>query len=180
MFKRKIAKCTPEEQALVPVPGLADTYASRGGEIYSMRRGTLKKFTARDNGRGYLRAMIHKKLRCIHRLVALTFLGPVPDGLEVNHKDGNKLNNCPENLEYVTRSQNVKHCFSTGLRTHNGERHPSHKLTNDQVIELRAVCDEMSVNGRISDGARSVLAKRYGIVPNYVTAIFKRKTRRVA
>ena len=53
----------------------------------------------------------------LHRLVAQHFV-PNPNGYkEVNHKDGNKLNNCADNLEWSNRSQNVKHSFATGLKT---------------------------------------------------------------
>ena len=59
---------------------------------------------------GYLSVNLYKNgkiKRCkIHRLVANNFL-------EVNHKDGNKLNNNLSNLEYVTRSQNILHRFRT-------------------------------------------------------------------
>ena len=59
---------------------------------------------------GYLSVNLYKngkiKRYKIHRLVANNFL-------EVNHKDGNKLNNNLSNLEYVTRSQNILHRFRT-------------------------------------------------------------------
>jgi hypothetical protein len=51
----------------------------------------------------------------VARLVALTFLGESPKDYTVNHKDGNRLNNNIENLEWISRGDNVKHAFSTGL-----------------------------------------------------------------
>lgn len=58
---------------------------------------------------------VSKKAR-VHILVATAFV-PNPLNLpEVNHKDGNKLNNLPPNLEWCTRSDNLKHAYRTGLK----------------------------------------------------------------
>lgn len=51
----------------------------------------------------------------VARLVAITFFGNPPKGFTVNHKDGNRLNNSIENLEWLSLSDNIKHGFSTGL-----------------------------------------------------------------
>lgn len=51
----------------------------------------------------------YKKTYAVHRLVAETFLLRKPWETEVNHKDGNKHNNCVENLEWVTQQDNIKH-----------------------------------------------------------------------
>lgn len=66
--------------------------------------------------KGYLQIRIEKRTVKIHRLVALNFL-PNPFGLsEVNHKDGNKLNNKIENLEWVSSGDNQRHSYKLGLR----------------------------------------------------------------
>lgn len=57
----------------------------------------------------------------VHRLVAEAFLENLESKPEVNHKDGNKLNNCLDNLEWVTSSENKLHAYKSGLRT--GEAH---------------------------------------------------------
>jgi hypothetical protein len=51
----------------------------------------------------------------VHRLVAQAFIGVIPEGYNVNHKDGNKANNCVTNLEIVTCSENTIHAYRTGL-----------------------------------------------------------------
>lgn len=55
------------------------------------------------------------KMKKVHVLVAQAFLENKKKGLQVNHKDGNKRNNCVYNLEWVTASENVKHAFNMGL-----------------------------------------------------------------
>lgn len=72
----------------------------------------------------------------VHKLVAEAFLGPCPPGKEVNHKDGNKKNNRPSNLEYKTHKQNVEHAADMGLMA-SGERSGRAKLTKVQVKEIR-------------------------------------------
>ncbi len=69
--------------------------------------------------RGYLLVTLStnniKKTKSVHGLVATLFIGTKPNGIEINHIDGNKLNNNIENLEYVTKSQNQKHAIKLGL-----------------------------------------------------------------
>ncbi|MCC2547733.1 NUMOD4 motif-containing HNH endonuclease [Hymenobacter sp. BT175] len=55
------------------------------------------------------------KQRYVHELVAAAFIGPRPEGATINHKDGNKLNNTPANLEYCTYAENNEHARGTGL-----------------------------------------------------------------
>jgi hypothetical protein len=78
----------------------------------------------------------------VHQLVAEAFIGPCPEGKEVNHKDSNKHNNVPVNLEYLTPIENLNHKFMNG-RCARGERSSSAKLTEVVVREVL----EMAHNG---------------------------------
>lgn len=73
-----------------------------------------------------------------HRLAAAAFLGPKPDGFQVNHKNGDKSDNRVENLEYVTPSQNVRHAHRLGLIDfRRGEQHQNSTTTEEVVREVR-------------------------------------------
>lgn len=70
----------------------------------------------RDNKKtGYYVVNLKGKLYYIHRLVAETFIPNFNNLPQVNHKDGNKKNNCVENLEWCTNSENIKHAYKNGL-----------------------------------------------------------------
>lgn len=56
-----------------------------------------------------------RKARTIHSLVAEAFIGPRPEGSIINHKDGDKTNNRPDNLEYTTWAGNTQHAYEHGL-----------------------------------------------------------------
>jgi hypothetical protein len=72
------------------------------------------------NSNGYPCVKLRNVQRPIHRLVAMTIANPrgVSD---VNHIDGDKWNNCPSNLEWLSRSENLRHSLATGLHA-NPER----------------------------------------------------------
>ena len=65
----------------------------------------------------------------VHKLVALTFLGPCPEGKEVLHNDGDPKNNRLDNLRYGTRTENILDVFKLGRAWR--------KLTTQDVYEIR-------------------------------------------
>lgn len=75
----------------------------------------------------------------VHRLVAAAFIGPCPSDKEINHIDYNHKNNAVENLEYVTRRENMAHSYQHGhaLTAVRGSASPNTKLTEADVIAIR-------------------------------------------
>ena len=128
---------------LRPVSGYENLYAvSNDGFIYSYRtKKILKTYLA---GSGYKYIKLHKnkvtKAFSIHRLVAINFLAN-PDGYkEVNHIDGNKLNNHINNLEWCSRSQNNTHAYKIGLKKaypQTGSKHGNTQMTEKDIIDIR-------------------------------------------
>lgn len=89
------------------------------------------------NLRGYQQVeLIGGKRHTVHLLVMQAFVGPKPEGMEINHKNGVKDDNRLENLEYVTKSQNKLHSVRV-LGKGRGESHGMSKLTEDDVREIR-------------------------------------------
>ena len=87
------------------------------GNVRNIKTG--KCLIGDKNSIGYKRVTLYspiKKRFFIHRLVALHFCDGYKEDLVVNHKDGNKLNNHADNLEWVTRSENDLHAFKNNLR----------------------------------------------------------------
>lgn len=90
---------------------------------------------------GYLRVTLYRKRKCKrfgpHQLVMRAFVGPYPENKQINHKDGDKTNNCLENLEYVTPRENALHALKTGLRIPlRGEESSNARLTEKQIREI--------------------------------------------
>lgn len=80
---------------------------------YEDRRIKGKLLATTDNGHGYLIACLNKngkrKNHYTHRLVAEHFIGEIPEGYVINHKDYDKYNNTADNLEIVTQKENIIH-----------------------------------------------------------------------
>jgi hypothetical protein len=92
---------------------------------------------------GYARVRLgkHNERRTVHSLVAEAFIGARPVGREINHKNADKIDNRPENLEYLTQRANMAH--AVGLRLHaRGEDHRQTHLADFAVWVIRRMCRE--------------------------------------
>lgn len=69
------------------------------------KRARVLKTYAKDNG--YIHYVVRGKCGTVHRLVAETFIGPIPMGMDVDHINHNRMDNRVENLRIVTRAQNL-------------------------------------------------------------------------
>ena len=93
------------------------------------------KIKPQPNGKGYLRVIIGKKRYFVHRLVAQKYIPNPNNKLQVNHKNGIKIDNRVENLEWVTNQENRLHAVKNGLHL-TGSKCPYSKLNEDDVIYI--------------------------------------------
>lgn len=98
----------------------SDFSVSDDGRIRSHKRKKTIELKAGVNSRGYPCVAINGISKCVHRLVAETYIPNPENHREINHIDGNKMNNHVSNLEWCSRSQNIRHAYNNGLRDSSG------------------------------------------------------------
>ena len=132
------------------VPGYPHYYATKDGHVWTKYRGYPRQLKESVHKEGYHYVNLtgvgrsHTKAVPIHRVIAAAF-HPNPDGLrDVNHKNLDKSDNRPENLEWVSHADNCRHARNAGKGTA--------KLTDAQRAEI--------YSGGHSDVA---FAKRFGV-----------------
>lgn len=88
---------------------------SNKGNVVSCKRGSCYPLKVFHSNRGYEMVGTGSGSRCVHRLVAETWIDNPNHYEEVNHINGNKDDNRVENLEWVTHRQNICRAMRTGL-----------------------------------------------------------------
>lgn len=162
---REMERDVTEEWRVIPT--FPNYEASSLGRIRRADSGKVRPAFVNPRGYPSLRLCRDGDLltRTVHSLVADAFIGPRPNGNDVNHIDGCKTNNAPTNLEYLSHGDNVRHAVANG-RHPRGERNGQSKLTADQVAQIR-----------LKYGARSSrsLAAEFGVSVTTVIRIIAGK-----
>ncbi len=169
-----------------PILGYENEYEINiHGEVYSkeryvkcvhngveLRKRRLKKPTVAANG--YHVVCLHKegrgKMHSLHKLIAQTFIPNPNNYTNINHKDGNKLNNNVDNLEWCTQRHNVEHAYETGLTTRNKPlvcvetEEKFRSATNAAVVKF----GNKNKQSAISECARGLRKTAYGFTWKYI------------
>lgn len=148
------------------IPGYEGLYeCSENGAIYSLI--TKRVMKPSKSGR-YLHICLckegNRKTHSIHRLVSTTFLGECPLGLQINHKDGDRMNNNYTNLEYITPKRNTEHAIEIGLRNNAGENNGRSVLSNADIPEIRRLL-------AAGDLTQEQIAIKYGVISQTISQI---------
>lgn len=164
-FKNEIKQFRPEvdEEAELWRRIDADYDVSNQGRVRHGSR-ILSGSVHSDN---YILVTLHGKQIPAHRLVAEAFIPNYEKKPEVNHIDGNKMNNAVDNLEWVTRAENQKHAVDNGLQPKPAKTYQG-KFTAEQREEIKRLWD----SGMFS---RRQLAIKYGVSHTCVNDIINDK-----
>lgn len=152
-----------------PVPGFERTYeVSSHGGVRRLPGGRVpfgRTLALKPTPKGYFKVSLSRPGWAVHvqvhRLVYEVFVGPIPKRMTVNHKDTNKANNRVENLELLTRAENIRHGHRAGLFPR-GERVAFSKLKEADVLAIR---EEMKT------GPAETVALRHGVTVSTVCKI---------
>ncbi len=135
-----------EKVEWLAVEGFPCYEVSNRGDIRSTKRYKEPRILSKNvSGTGYYYIHMRKDGKTynkkVSRIVCKAFMPHVdPTRSYVNHIDGNKHNDCVENLEWCTQGENIEHAYRTGLRKSiKGEESPHSKLTEANVRHIRSM-----------------------------------------
>lgn len=147
-------------------------FVSDTGLVKSTFFDKTKLLATCDDGNGYLKVTLHigliQSAFKVHSLVAECFLEKAHSSLEVNHKDGNKLNNSVSNLEWISHADNMKHGWAADL-FNKGEDTYNAVLTTADVIAIKKLFVEYRLNN-------TEIGDKFGVAKGTISKIRSKQT----
>lgn len=155
-----------------------ETYysVSNYGEVRNDSTGTLLEGSIANNGY----KMVHLRYRIdkycsVHRLVMKAFYPcDEMDDLQINHKDGNKLNNYIENLEWCTALENIRHSYTTGLQKYKMKPCHMYSLKGDYIKSFVNAAEASKNTGLDYSSILRCLSEQNTHYKQYQFKIYKR------
>ena len=174
--------CMQEVWAKLVYPNIPDNLNRFEISTYGRLRNTNTQYIYKPNvlNSGYysVRTTLGKRNDkihiLIHKAVAYTFLDNSNNLPEVNHKDGNKINNSIDNLEWCTSHENQQHKYDIGLFDKSlisGENNHNAKLTIEDVEYIR----QNYIKGSRQFGIRA-MARQFSVSHPTILSIIKYET----
>jgi hypothetical protein len=145
IFKNKYESLENEIWKEIVIPNIIINdkkyFISNLGRFKNSKCVIMDNYKINDNG--YIRVFIFNKTYLLHRLIAFMFLENPENKEQVNHKDGNKLNNKIDNLEWVTNKENQVHKFQSGLGNNFTRKIGQYDLENNIIKEFSSIKEAM-------------------------------------
>lgn len=155
-----------------PAPNYEGYSACTDGRVRNDKTGRVLKPSKNKVGYATSKLTLHGEAKTInmHRVVANAFWGDAPEGMIINHQDGNRMNNALSNLEYVTRSANVLH----------GRRKAMRSAQNPEDLALISREQWAEVVRLLNEGeTRQTIARRLGVSTVHLWKHFHKHVRYV-
>lgn len=164
-----LIRCLPLEPTVKPTPkgGEWRDVPSLNGEFQATDEGLLCRIKRngqpfkglllrpRINKHGYPQVAVtaagRKMWIPVHRLIAETFIGPRPYGMQIDHIDGNKRNNAARNLEYVTGGENIERAIKLGLIK---RKYPKLKDAQPLIVAIQTILNDP--DNTLTDASRRI------------------------
>lgn len=159
-------KHTKHREVWIPISGFEDKYLiNKRADIWSVYADKVIKSFVQSSGYASVALCVKgkKTKKLVHRLVAEAFLSNPESKPCVHHKDGNRLNNHVENLEWCTYKENNHESIKAGRWKQFGEKHPHTTISKKDVVNIRT-----------SEMSQKKLAQKYGVSQGTISNI-KRK-----
>lgn len=137
---------------------------SENADIINTRTGRVLK--QGKNQKGYNMITLSSngisKIKCVHRIMYESYVGNIPNGLEVNHMDGNKGNNSIKNLALITHTENIQHAVNNGL-IKSGEK----SALSKPVVKINCMTQEIIC----SYGSARIAEKETGVASSAISKV---------
>lgn len=143
---------------------------TRNGKVINLKTGNFLSGAINKDGYKFTTISFgtRKATFSFHQMVWVFFNNEVPNKMQINHINGNKIDNRLANLEICTAKENMAHADKMGLRADfRGESSVFAKLNEKQVIQIRKLSS--------SGASQREIAKTFAIAQTTVSSIVKRK-----
>jgi len=146
-----------------------DYFVSKDGEVYSVRSNMFLKHSIDCNG--YHRIDVYGKHIKIHKMVWIAWMGKIPEGFQINHKNDNKNDNSLSNLYLGNQKQNIQDCINNNHRVGNiktltlKDKYTGTITTYRRCKDFLDICEHSCVSGSFSKVSKTNwFNERYEII----------------